>query len=139
LDLTEKGLTADLREIDIHELFKRVHDSLPKSTKAFRTEKSETDLEEEPPGESASIDYRSGLMEMLSSLPAHGFEMLCQHLLREAGFREVVVTGRSGDGGIGGHGVLKINPFVRSKCFFNANVIKALSRHRRLEIFKVLW
>jgi hypothetical protein len=31
-------------------------------------------------------------------------------LLRESGFERVVVTGRSGDGGIDGHGILQVNP-----------------------------
>lgn len=37
------------------------------------------------------------------------FERLCQRLLREAGFTKVDVTGRSGDGGIDGSGVLRMN------------------------------
>ncbi len=37
------------------------------------------------------------------------FERLAQRLLREAGFVKVEVTGRSGDGGIDGIGVLRIN------------------------------
>jgi restriction system protein len=37
------------------------------------------------------------------------FERLCQRLLREAGFIKVEVTGRSGDGGIDGIGVLRMN------------------------------
>lgn len=37
------------------------------------------------------------------------FERLAQRLLREAGFVKVEVTGRSGDGGIDGIGVLRVN------------------------------
>lgn len=37
------------------------------------------------------------------------FERLAQRLLREAGFVKVEVTGRSGDGGIDGLGVLRLN------------------------------
>ena len=36
------------------------------------------------------------------------FERLCQRLLRESGFIEVQVTGRSGDGGIDGNGIIRI-------------------------------
>lgn len=57
-------------------------------------------------------------METLVSLPANAFEMICQRLLREAGFEEVIVTGRSGDGGIDGHGFLKVNPFVTFTVLF---------------------
>jgi restriction system protein len=37
------------------------------------------------------------------------FERLCQRLLRESGFVKVEVTGKSGDGGIDGVGVLRMN------------------------------
>jgi restriction system protein len=40
--------------------------------------------------------------------------------LREAGFQQVKVTGRSGDGGIDGVGVLQLNPFVSFKVLFQA-------------------
>lgn len=117
--LTERGLAAKLRERDAYELFKRVQDSLPKSAnKGPDEEKSDADAEEKPPSGSGSGDYRTELMETLLSLPPNAFEMLCQRLLREAGFEEVVVTGRSGDGGIDGHGVLKVNPFVTFKVLF---------------------
>lgn len=39
-------------------------------------------------------------------------------LLRVSGFDSVEVTGRSGDGGIDGHGILQINPFVTFKILF---------------------
>jgi restriction system protein len=37
------------------------------------------------------------------------FERLCQRVLRESGFVKVEVTRRSGDGGIDGIGVLRVN------------------------------
>jgi len=36
------------------------------------------------------------------------FERLCQRLLRESGFTQVEVTGRSGDGGIDGNGLVRL-------------------------------
>ncbi len=63
-------------------------------------------------------DYRTQLRETLLKLPPDGFERLSQRLLREAGFIQVDVTGRSGDGGIDGHGTLEINPFVFFKVYF---------------------
>jgi len=41
-------------------------------------------------------------------MTADGFERLCQRILRESGFLKVEVTGRSGDGGIDGVGVLRV-------------------------------
>ncbi len=49
------------------------------------------------------------LLTALRSMTPDAFERLAQRLLREAGFVKVEVTGRSGDGGIDGIGVLRIN------------------------------
>jgi len=58
------------------------------------------------------------LIETIRELPPRGFERLCQRILRELGFAEVVVTGRSGDGGIDGHGVLQVNALVSFRVLF---------------------
>ena len=47
------------------------------------------------------------LAALLKIEPA-AFERLVQRLLRESGFIQVVVTGRSGDGGIDGKGILRL-------------------------------
>jgi len=66
----------------------------------------------------APDDHRPRLLALLKDLPPAGFERLCQRLLREAGFEQVTVTGRSGDGGIDGIGVLELNAFVSFKVLF---------------------
>ena len=66
----------------------------------------------------AISNYREDLARMLQSLPAAGFERFCQRLLRESGFQEVTVTGRSGDGGIDGIGILQVNALVSFKVLF---------------------
>jgi restriction system protein len=48
------------------------------------------------------------LLSILQNIPPDAFERLCQRILRESGFIKVEVTGRKGDGGIDGIGVLKI-------------------------------
>jgi restriction system protein len=70
-----------------------------------------------PPGET-SLSYRAELAEKVRSLTPAAFERFAQRLLREAGFEEVTVTGRSGDGGIDGIGVLQVNPLVSFKVLF---------------------
>jgi restriction system protein len=65
-----------------------------------------------------TIDYRVELLSTLQALSPEGFERICQRLLRESGFQQVTVTGRSGDGGIDGHGILQINPLVSFKVLF---------------------
>ena len=53
--------------------------------------------------------WRKRLYEVLINMDPYGFERLTQRVLRECGFTNVVVTKKSGDGGIDGTGKLKIN------------------------------
>jgi restriction system protein len=63
-------------------------------------------------------DHRQQLRQVIMSLSAAGFERLCQRLLRETGFQRVNVTGRSGDGGIDGDGLVQVNPVVSFRVLF---------------------
>jgi hypothetical protein len=73
----------------------------------------------ERPHQLALWDYKQHLLTLLRRLPAKGFERLCQRLLEASGFEQVEVTGCSGDGGIDGIGVLKMNAFVTFKVVFS--------------------
>lgn len=64
-----------------------------------------TDEPEEPP----ELSWKEKLLDVILSLESNAFERLCQRLLRESGFTKVEVTGKSGDGGIDGVGVLRVN------------------------------
>jgi restriction system protein len=57
----------------------------------------------------SELGWKDRLLQVLRSLNPDAFERLAQRLLREAGFIKVEVTGRSGDGGIDGIGVLRVN------------------------------
>jgi restriction system protein len=59
--------------------------------------------------EGAETPWKDELLERLLALKPNAFERLSQRLLREAGFLKVEVTGKSGDGGIDGIGVLRVN------------------------------
>jgi restriction system protein len=54
-------------------------------------------------------DWRDTLLSVLLKLKPDAFERLAQRILREAGFTKVQVTGKSGDGGIDGIGILRVN------------------------------
>jgi restriction system protein len=49
------------------------------------------------------------LLDCLLKMKPAAFERLCQRILKDSGFIKVEVTGRSGDGGIDGIGVLRLN------------------------------
>lgn len=70
------------------------------------------------PVELVEEQSESDILGTLFSLSPDGFERFCQRLLRESGFKKVDVTGRSGDGGIDGHGTLEIGPLVTFKVLF---------------------
>jgi len=54
-------------------------------------------------------DWRAELLNCIKNMEPSAFERLAQRVLRESGFKSVEVTGRSGDGGIDGLGVLQVN------------------------------
>lgn len=115
--LTDKGLKTKLTPQDAEALFR-------KWTKIFQEEKRRRD--KEAPAAEKSVeanaaetgDYREEVLDLILKLPPNGFERLSQRVLREAGFTQVIVTGKSGDGGIDGVGTLQVNPLVSFKVLF---------------------
>ena len=71
------------------------------------------------PDASNERDWKDSLLAIVRQIPPDAFERLCQRVLRESGFVKVEVTGRTGDGGIDGAGVLRVNLLsfhVRFQC-----------------------
>ncbi|WP_240433724.1 restriction endonuclease, partial [Vibrio parahaemolyticus] len=58
--------------------------------------------------ELAELTWEEELIDILKVMEPDAFERLSQRFLRQLGFNNVEVTGKSGDGGIDGVGVLKI-------------------------------
>ena len=114
--LTEKGVQTSLDSVEPYEVFKSVQQLFVRD----RDKKGPEGEYIDEPGESPveTVDYKSELLSIIQSLPPSGFERLCQRLLRESDFQHVVVTGRSGDGGIDGMGILQVNPFVSFTVLF---------------------
>lgn len=54
-------------------------------------------------------EWRKVLLDAVLEMSPGNFERLCQRVLREEGFTKVEVTGKSGDGGIDGIGVLRVS------------------------------
>lgn len=113
--LTEKGMQEDLAKLNVNELFKAVYlaQKSEKGSEGAGKASSEVEVEEK-----ILEAEETQLLPVLKSLAPEGFERLCQRLLREHGFQNVKVTGRSGDGGIDGEGILEINPLLSFKVIF---------------------
>jgi restriction system protein len=89
------------KSVDVREVRRFVQALTKKSGGKKRgVEKTEPELQ--------NISWESELLEILKNIPPDAFERLCQRLLRESGFIQVEVTGRSGDGGIDGKGVVRV-------------------------------
>ncbi len=115
--LTEEGNKTNLETFDSLAFFK----TISKRHVAKKNEKAEASQDDGTSDEQSGEpngDYRTDLLEIIKSLPPTGFERLCQRLLREHGFEQVTVTGKSGDGGIDGVGILQVNKFVSFTVLF---------------------
>ena len=78
-----------------------------------RKEDSDSGLEEEQ-------DWQSELLAVVKAMDPIAFERLCQRVLRESGFTEVEVTRRGGDGGIDGHGLIRIGGLISFPVLFQS-------------------
>jgi len=80
-------------------------------------------------------NWRSALLAALSDMSPDGFERLAQRLLREAGFTKVEVRGKSGDGGIDGVGVLRVN-LVSFQVYFQCKKWKGSVGSKEIRDFR---
>lgn len=116
--LTEQGRSTALTREQAREIFQKWVKIFQEQRRA-RANKAEPTEETVAEGTGGtSTDYRTIVLDVLLKLPAAGFERLCQRLLREAGFTQVIVTGSTGDGGLDGYGTLSVNPLVSFKVLF---------------------
>ena len=98
--------------------------------KGYRARRQEQALLPTPPGETpegasaalveveAELSWKQQVLDALLAMPPDAFERLSQRLLRECGFTQVEVTGRSGDGGIDGKGVLRLGGLINFQVVF---------------------
>jgi restriction system protein len=112
--LTEKG--KSVTELDVQRIPEELGKAR-KSTPQLSRATSNDDLQPEPA-------WKTDLLSALTSMPPDAFERLAQRLLRESGFLKVEVTGKSGDGGIDGIGVLRIQELLSFHVYFQCKRYK---------------
>jgi restriction system protein len=101
--LTSRGRT--MSDDELRSVWKRIVAEQRERRKTKSAQKIPTDAQQEIP----DVSWKERLLKMLLGLDPKAFERLCQRLLRESGFIKVEITGRTGDGGIDGVGVLRLN------------------------------
>jgi restriction system protein len=95
--------------------------------KQFQTERTDAGESGEPPSADeaeAPITWQDKLLAVVQAMDPIAFERLCQRILRESGFIEVEVTKSSGDGGIDGHGTIRIGGLISFNVLFQSKRYK---------------
>ncbi len=81
-------------------------------------------------------DWKEKLLLTLFKISSDAFERLAQRLLRESGFVQVEVTGKSGDGGIDGKGIVKISGFLSFHVIFQCKRYKGTISPSQIRDFR---
>src|SRR3546814_13541187 len=82
-------------------------------------------------GNDSVEDWQDTLLSVLRRMDPAAFGRLAQRLLRESGFVQVEVTGRSGDGGIDGTGILRLS-LMSFHVLFQCKRYQGRSEERRV-------
>jgi restriction system protein len=110
--LTGKG--KNIENVDEKEVVLAVRDM-------FRRERLEKkDEEPEEVDTETETDWREELLGILQEINPDAFERMIQRMLRESGFIQVEVTGRAGDKGIDGQGILRLGGLLSFHVLFQA-------------------
>ncbi len=120
--LTAKGSSTS--KIDPAAIVKAVRnmDRPEPSKRGKKPEPTELELGKDLPEEERWKDQLNAVLTQ--QLSPEGFERLVQRMLRESGFVAVEVTGRTGDGGIDGKGIARINGFMSFHVLFQCKRYK---------------
>lgn len=111
--LTQQGFAAQPSREEVYTMFREVH-------KRFEGRPEKTDSKEEDlDNEVVEDEEHSGiLLNILKTMKPSGFEKICKRLLTEIGIHDIVIKGGSGDQGIDGIGLIKLNEVVNFNIIF---------------------
>ncbi len=109
--LTKKGRQTE--KVEPNEVSRYYQNSM-------KQEATEDELSEDD----GELTWRAELLKTLLQMEPDAFERLTQRLLRESGFIQVQVTGRSGDGGIDGKGIMRLSGLLSFHVIFQCKRYK---------------
>ena len=99
---------SDIKKVDPKQVAREVRELIRKERALRETEQPDVEEESEDVPEEV-LSWRSKLHHILTKeITPDAFERLTKRLLRESGFVQVEVTGRSRDGGVDGKGIIRI-------------------------------
>ena len=132
LENSSRGIWAlsksdiDINKLDYLDIVRTVREqdklTQPKNKKE---ESKQKDFEDEVSDEvENSEEWKEQLLNVLYNISPAAFERLAQRLLRESGFFQVEVTGKSGDGGIDGKGIVRVSGLLSFHVIFQCKRYK---------------
>jgi len=120
--LSKAGINPDT--LDHAEIVKTVREQGKRTQTKNRHEKP-NEKQEEIAGEVENSDeWKEELLNILYNISPAAFERLAQRLLRESGFFQVEVTGKTGDGGIDGKGIARVSGLLSFHVIFQCKRYK---------------
>ena len=135
--LTEKGAGIE-SSVDTRAIYDQVTEEERARAKEKREAKkslSSEIVEDEEEGPETAEDWKSQLLAVMRAMDPTAFERLSQRLLRESGFVKVEVRGKTGDGGIDGLGVLRVN-LVSFQVYFQCKRYKGSVGSKEIRDFR---
>ncbi len=117
--LTKSDLNID--QIDSDQIVKTVRE---RHKQTEQKNKKEANEEVEITEKIEETNWKERLLNVLFDIPPEAFERLAQRLLRESGFIQVEVIGKTGDGGIDGKGIVRISGFLSFHVIFQCKRYK---------------
>ena len=126
LENSSRGIWAlsksdiDVNKLDYIEIVRKVREQGKPSQPKTKPTKTETDLIEQEISEEVNNteEWKEKLLNVLYDITPAAFERLAQRILRESGFFQVEVTGKAGDGGIDGKGIVRVNGLLSFHVIF---------------------
>lgn len=132
LENSSRGIWAlskadiDIDKLNYSEIVKSVKEkNLSTQSNSKKGSTSKQKIEEEVTEEIDNADeWKEKLLNVLYNISPSGFERLAQRLLRESGFFQVEVTGKSNDGGIDGKGIVRVSGILSFHVIFQCKRYK---------------
>lgn len=132
LENSNRGIWAlsksdiDVNKLDHVEIVRKVREQNKQNQTKTETLKETADQIEQEIIEEVenSEEWKEKLLNILYNITPAAFERLAQRLLRESGFFQVEVTGKVGDGGIDGKGIVRVSGLLSFHVIFQCKRYK---------------
>lgn len=127
LENSSRGIWAlskaniDVSKLDPIEIKRTVREQARQIEKDTTSKQVEKEIDEEVHN---SEEWKEYLLNTLYNITPAAFERLAQRLLRESGFFQVEITGKVGDGGIDGKGIVRVSGFLSFHVIFQCKRYK---------------